>query len=152
MRRLLQWAAIAALLAFALVFGSRPGTPASDADPVAAIASGLRCPVCQGLSVQDSDSPTARDIRADVARRLDEGQTPEEVRRAYTERFGEWILLRPAGRGFTALVWALPAAGAVGGVVIVAAAFWRWHGRRGRAPTADEERLVAAARRAGEPS
>jgi len=149
-RRLLAWAGVAAVIAAALTIGLRPdgdsGSPAARADR---IASGLRCPVCQGLSVKDSDSPTARDIRDDIRRRIDDGETAEEIRQAYVDRYGQWILLRPGTSGFDAVVWAVPAAALAAGAVALAGLFWRWR-RRGntRAPTEEERRLVAAARAA----
>ena len=151
MRRLLAWAGVAAVVAAALALGLRPtgdsGSPAARADRIGA---GLRCPVCQGLSVKDSDSPTARDIRDDIRRRIDEGESAPEIRRAYVDRYGEWILLRPRAAGFGALVWAVPAAALAGGAVGLAGLFLRWR-RRGstRAPTDEERRLVAAAAVAG---
>jgi len=144
-RRLVQWAGIAAVIAAALTLGAGPDGGnglTADADRVAA---GLRCPVCQGLSVKDSDSPTARDIRADIRRRLDDGQTPTDVRQAYVDRYGQWILLRPETSGFAALVWVLPAAVTAAGGVVVAGAFLRWRRSRRRAPTEEERRLVAVA-------
>lgn len=148
MRRLLAWAGVAAVIAAALTIGLVPdgagGAPAGRADRIAA---GLRCPVCQGLSVKDSDSATSRDIRADIRGRIDRGQSDEEIRRAYVERFGEWILLRPGTTGFDALVWAVPAAVLAGGAVALGGLFWRWRQRSiTRPPTDDERRLVTAAR------
>ena len=148
MRRLLAWAGIAAVIAAALAIGLRPsgdgGTPAARAD---GIADGLRCPVCQGLSVKDSDSPTARDIRDDIRRRIDDGETAAEIRQAYVDRYGEWILLRPGTSGFDALVWAVPAAALAAGAVALAGVFWRWRRRTvTRAPSDEDRRLVAAAR------
>lgn len=147
MRRLASWAGIAAAVVAALALSLRPqggGGPAAGADRVAA---GLRCPVCQGLSVKDSDSPTARDMRADIRRRLAAGETPEEVRQAYVDRYGEWILLRPRTAGFEALVWAVPPAVAAGAAVVLAGVFWRWRrARHTRRPTDEDRRVVAAAR------
>ena len=148
MRRLLGWAGVCAVVAAALAIGLRPGGSGGTASERAdRIAAGLRCPVCQGLSVKDSDSPTARDIRADIRRRLDGSETPAQIRQAYVDRYGEWILLRPRTTGFDALVWAVPAAVLAGGTVALGGVFWRWR-RRGlnRAPTEEERRLVAAAR------
>lgn len=147
MRRLASWAGIAAVVAAALALGLRPsGDPASPERQSVSVAAGLRCPVCQGLSVKDSDSPTARDIRADIERRLAAGEAPAEIRQAYVARYGEWILLRPKTSGFEALVWVVPAAAAGAGAVGLGAGFWRWRRRsRTRRPTDDDRRLVAAA-------
>jgi len=149
-RRLLAWAGVAAVIAAALAIGLRPdgdrGSPEARADRIAA---GLRCPVCQGLSVKDSDSPTARDIRDDIRGRIDDGETAAEIRQAYVDRYGEWILLRPGTSGFDAVVWAVPAAALAAGAVALAGVFWRWRRRDITRPPTDEERRLVAAARAG---
>ena len=148
MRRTLAWAGVAAVIAASLAVGLRSDgdgdSPSARADRIAAE---LRCPVCQGLSVKDSDSPTARDIRDDVRRRIDGGESSADIRQAYVDRYGEWILLRPATSGFDALVWAVPAAAVAAGLVVLTGLFWRWRRRTiTRSPTDDDRRLVAAAR------
>lgn len=149
--RLLAWVAIAAMIAGAFALATKPdpngGTPAARTDRIAAT---LRCPVCQGLSVRDSDSPMARDIRDDIRRRIDAGESTEAIQAAYVERYGEWILLRPRSSGFAMLVWALPIAGLAGAAVALAAVFWRW--RRTvvtRTPTEEDRLLVSTARSSG---
>ena len=151
MRRVVAWAAIAAMIAAAFAVATTPdsdgGSPAARADRIAAT---LRCPVCQGLSVRDSDSPTARDIKADIRRRIDGGESAEDIQAAYVERYGEWILLRPSRSGFAILVWALPIALLTAAAVALGAAFWRW--RRTivlRAPTEEDRLLVSSARSGG---
>lgn len=148
MRQLLAWAAVAAVVAASLAVGLRGDEGGSTASGRAdRIAAGLRCPVCQGLSVKDSDSPTARDIRNDIRRRLDDGEAPTAIRQAYVDRYGEWILLRPRTSGFDALVWAIPVAVVAAGAVVLIGLFWRWRRRAiTRPPTDDDRRLVAAAR------
>lgn len=146
MRRLLTWAAIAAVIAAALALGTGPQSGAGTDGTADSIAAGLRCPVCQGLSVKDSDSSTARDIRADIRRRVDAGQTPAAIRRAYVDRYGEWILLRPPSSGFGAVVWVVPPAVIAAAAVVLGTAFWRWRARAHvRPPTERERELVALA-------
>lgn len=148
MKRLLAWAGVAAVTAAALALGVRPAGNPTPAARAQRIAAGLRCPVCQGQSVRDSDSPTARDLRADIRRRVDDGQTSAAIRQAYVDRYGEWILLRPRGGGFGALVWVVPAAALAGGTVTLAGMFWRWRraNAAARPPTDEDRRLVASAR------
>jgi cytochrome c-type biogenesis protein CcmH len=103
-----------------------PSTPRGDSTPVAAqeteldrrareVASSLRCPVCQGLSIQDSPSELALEMKAVVREQLASGRTPEEVRGYFIEKYGEWVLLEPRPAGFNLLVYALPVALVLGG-------------------------------------
>lgn len=72
------------------------------------IAQQLRCPVCQGLSVGDSPSELANEMRDVVREQLRQGKTPEEVLDYFVQRYGEWILLAPPKRGFNLVIWVLP--------------------------------------------
>jgi cytochrome c-type biogenesis protein CcmH len=153
-RRVLPWAALAAVVVAALVVAAGAGRPSrSPAARTHRLAAELRCPVCQGLSVADSPSSTARAIVADIRRRVDAGQSDAEIRQAYVDRYSEQILLEPRGSGFGALVWALPVAALVlggGGLVL---AFRRWRRQPALTPTEDDRRLVdqALARARDEP-
>ena len=88
--------ALVALLA--VLLGGLPAAAQQAARPVDdqqvyAVASQLRCVVCQNLSVADSPSEMAGQMRAIVRERLAAGQTPAEVRQYFVERYGDWILL-----------------------------------------------------------
>lgn len=147
MRRVLPLIALVAVVAGALWFGGTAG-PGDDPSPAARsrrLAAELRCPVCQGLSVADSPSETARAMAADVRRRVDAGETDDEIRRAYVERYGEWILLEPAGSGFVAVVWALPVAAMVLGGGALVLAFRRWRRQPALAATEEDRELVTQA-------
>ena len=74
----------------------------------AEVAAGLRCPVCQGESIQDSPSELSQQMRALVKEQLAAGKTPDEVRAYFASKYGEWILLAPKARGFNLLVYVLP--------------------------------------------
>lgn len=88
------------------------GTPQQQ---TTAIAAGLRCPTCQGLSVADSAAPIANSMREIIAEQLADGRTPDEVRGYFVARYGEWILLSPRTGGLGWLVWFLPVAAVLGG-------------------------------------
>ena len=100
-----------------------PMTPADSAleAQTTALASALRCPVCPGLSIQDSPSELALDMRDVIREQLRSGKSPEEVRQYFLDKYGEWILLEPKAEGFNLLVYLLPVAALLAGIAIV----WR---------------------------
>ena len=124
--RLIIVAAILAVV-LAIAWTARP-QPQTAAERVDRISAELRCPVCQGLSVQDSPSETARSMRALVAQRVAEGRTDDEIRAEFVRSYGDWILLSPPLLSFSGLVWLAPLAA----IVVGAALAWS----RARAPAA----------------
>jgi cytochrome c-type biogenesis protein CcmH len=95
---------------------------------VRAVASELRCPVCQGESIQDSPAALAQEMRAIVREQLAAGRTPDEVKAYFVDKYGEWILLRPKAHGWNMLVYVLPLAALLVGGAVVARATRRWTG------------------------
>lgn len=102
-------------------------------DAVREIGSQLRCVVCQNLSVADSPSETARQMREIIRERLDAGDTPEQVKAYFVEKYGLWILLSPPKQGFNLLVWVVPFIALGAGLVFVVALMRRWSRRPGAA-------------------
>ena len=95
-------------------------------DRTSAVASTLRCPVCQGESIQDSPSQLAQDMRALVREQLRAGRTPEEVRAYFVGRYGEWILLEPKMTGLNILLYVFPVALVLGGLALVVMLVRKW--------------------------
>ena len=126
--------AVAALLVALFAVAVAVGAASVDEAQVTAIASQLRCVVCQNLSVADSPSEMAGQMRAIVRERLATGESPAQVRQYFVERYGEWILLAPPRRGFTLLVWVVPFVAVLLGVAVVGAQVVRWTRRRPPAP------------------
>ena len=90
------------------------------------IATELRCVVCQNLSVADSPSEMAQQMRDVVREQLQAGKTPEQIKAFFVSKYGEWVLLKPKTTGFSALLWILPYAALILGII---AALWfvrRW--------------------------
>jgi cytochrome c-type biogenesis protein CcmH len=149
-RRLIALAALGALLAAAppvlaagpaggpsAASGSAPAgakSPVSE-DTVHDVASQLRCVVCQSLSVADSPSETAHQMKDIIRERLVAGESPEQVRAYFVEKYGTWILLSPPRQGFNLLVWIVPFVGLGLGLVLVLIVVRRWS-RRPAAPAA----------------
>ena len=105
------------------------GQGAADADldaRTAAVASTLRCPVCQGESIQDSPAELAQQMRAIVRERLRAGETPEQIQAYFMARYGEWILLKPRRTGLNIVLYALPVALVIGGLLLVVVLVKRW--------------------------
>ena len=90
------------------------------------VASQLRCPVCQGLSLQDSPSELSQEMKNLVREQLRAGKTPDEVRRYFIQRYGEWILLEPQAHGFNWVVYALPVLLLIAGGGALTFALRRW--------------------------
>ncbi|GAB1478971.1 cytochrome c-type biogenesis protein CcmH [Paracoccaceae bacterium] len=82
----------------------------------------LRCPVCQGESIDDSNAPISRDLRLAVRERLVEGDSDEEVLDYVVTRFGEFVLFNPRASGSGLILWlAGPAMLVAGGAIAFAA-------------------------------
>lgn len=93
---------------------------------VRAVSSELRCPVCQGESIQDSPAALAVEMKAVVREQLAAGRSPDEVKAYFVDKYGEWILLRPKASGWNTLVYALPVLALVIGVAVIVRATRRW--------------------------
>ena len=99
------------------------------------VAAQLRCVVCQSLSVADSPSEIAHQMKDIIRERLAAGETPEQVRAYFVEKYGTWILLAPPRQGFNLLVWVVPFVGIALGLVLIFVVLRRWS-RRPAAPAA----------------
>ena len=93
---------------------------------VEALARELRCPTCRALSIEDSPSGMAQEMRDLIREQLKAGKTPEQVKAYFVERYGEWILLKPKATGFNWTVWLLPIALLAGGLTFVLFTARRW--------------------------
>ena len=82
------------------------------------VAGLLRCPVCQGLSVADSPSKLAGEMRSEIETQLRAGRSPDRIRAFFIDRYGEWILLSPSRHGWNLLPWAVPIVGLLAGVTV----------------------------------
>ena len=68
----------------------------------------LRCLVCQGQSIADSDADMAGDMRALVRERIKAGERPEAIRRWLVDRYGAWVSYAPPVEPLTWPLWAAP--------------------------------------------
>lgn len=82
----------------------------------------LRCLVCQGQSIADSNAELAGDMRSLVRERIAAGQTPAQIRTYLIERYGEWVTLRPPVEPLTWPLYAAP-------ILLLLAGGWLLRGR-----------------------
>ena len=108
------------------------------------ISKGLRCPVCQNESIDESHANIARDLRLLVRDRLVEGDSDEEVVDFIVARYGEFVLLKPTIGGSNWMLWA---AGPFMLLLAMTVGFIYLRGRDGaRAPQEDALSVDEAAR------
>lgn len=118
------------LLAAALAFG--PPALAVKPDEILAdtalearareISRSVRCPVCQGESIDDSEARISRDLRIIIRERLVAGDSDQQVLDFLVARYGEFVLFDPPKSGMNLILWlAGPAMLILGGAIAVAA-------------------------------
>lgn len=147
MRRLLTRAAV--ILALALALGAPVLAVQPDemlADPVLEarardISRDIRCPVCQGETIDDSNAPISRDLRLIIRERLVAGDTDAEVVGYIVARYGEGVLFKPPAQGVNLVLWLAGPALLLAGIAVALTA-----GRRRVVPeaqlSAEEEARV----------
>lgn len=79
----------------------------------------LRCLVCRSESIADSNAPLAADLRREVESLMRAGRSDEEIYAFMTERYGDFVLLKPPVAPRTWLLWAAPALFLAGGLAVV---------------------------------
>ena len=110
---------ILVLLAMASPLAAQPTMPSSPLaytqlpDPrqeaqAKALMETLRCLVCQGQSIADSNADMAGDMRALVRERIQAGEKPEAIRRWLIQRYGEYVSYRPPVEPLTWPLWGAP--------------------------------------------
>ena len=79
----------------------------------------LRCLVCQNQTIADSNAELAADLRRQVYEMLEQGKSNAEIIQFMTDRYGDFVLYKPAFRGKTALLWLAPVVFLILGFLIV---------------------------------
>ncbi|MBI4489933.1 MAG: cytochrome c-type biogenesis protein CcmH [Deltaproteobacteria bacterium] len=121
--------------------------PVDLEEQVRRIAAELRCVVCQNLSVADSPSELAQQMRAVIREQLQQGKRPEEIRAYFVSKYGEWVLLAPTPKGFSLLVWVLPFVAVAAGILLVVFVVRRWVDKKNRLqPTTVDPALIERVR------
>ena len=118
----------ALLLVLLVLVLNAPASAQRDIDAEAReISKGLRCEVCQNLSVNDSNSDLAVEMRAIIRDQLSEGKSRQEIEAYFVQRYGDRILLDPPKQGlFNLLVWGGPVLVLILGMALLVLALSRW--------------------------
>jgi cytochrome c-type biogenesis protein CcmH len=87
----------------------------------------VRCLVCQGQSIADSDAEMAGDMRAMIRQRIQAGETPDQIREWLVARYGNWVTYDPPLEPVTWPLWGAP-------ILLLLAGLWLARGRFRRRP------------------
>ena len=79
----------------------------------------LRCLVCQGQSISDSNSEFAQTVKVVVKDLVEEGKTENEIYAFMAEKYGDWIVYKPQFNKQNFMLWLLPYVVLVGGALII---------------------------------
>ena len=91
------------------------------------ISKNIRCMVCQNQSIDESNAPLARDLRILIRNKIKEGNNNEEIYIFLTDRYGDFILLKPPLKLSTLALWFLPFIFFIVGIFIVF-----WHNKKSK--------------------
>lgn len=106
----------------------------------------LRCPKCQNQNIADSDAPIAMDLRAQIFRMLEEGQSNQQIIDYLVSRYGDFVLYKPPVTARTLLLWYGPAGLLIGGFALLGVILLRRRGKSGgvvNGLSADEQQRLA---------
>jgi cytochrome c-type biogenesis protein CcmH len=146
-RRSIIWLGLLAAALSALVISTQvDGPPRTNEDRVRSLSEDFACPTCDGQSVAESNAVVAQEIRRDIRRRVDEGQTDDEITNALVASYDESIDLRPRSGGVVGLVWTVPVVVMVFGFAALASVFRRWRRTEVRSASEADVALVESLR------
>src|SRR6266487_2916136 len=98
------------------------------------VASQLKCLVCQGESVADSPATLSQQMRGIIRQQLQSGKSEPEVIQYFVSRYGDRILWSPPWQGLTLLVWLVPIALMVGGILLLFVFLRSWQSQPDKEP------------------
>ena len=75
--------------------------------------------VCQNQSIDDSNAPLAKDLRVLIRNKIEEGSNDDEIYRFLTDRYGDFILLKPPLKLSTLALWLFPLIFFIFGILII---------------------------------
>ena len=126
MKLVLVALAALALAAPALASEQRPTLPELEGQ--------LMCPICEGETLAQSDSPAAQRIKVEIQQRIAAGDTRSQIKNRLVAEWGTRILAAPPRHGFDLLAWLLPIVGVLGGAAALGLLAFRWTRERDPEP------------------
>lgn len=99
-------------------------------DRVQEISYLLLCPVCQGQTVEESNSYLAKDMRSIIRKKLEAGESKEQILGYFVDKYGETILAAPPAKGMNWLLWSLPVIAFAAGGLIIGIFLYKSKGRK----------------------
>jgi len=125
---------ILAIVWIVLSFSVAVAAPEGMSDPklearAVALQKQLRCLVCQGQSLDESNAPLAADLRRLIRERIEAGDSDDEVKDYLVARYGDFILMKPPLKQDTYLLWFGPAGFLALGILVAGLVTMRAHGR-----------------------
>ena len=91
------------------------------------ISKNIRCMICQTQSIDESNAPLAKDLRILIRSKITEGNNDKEIYKFLTDRYGDFILLKPPIKLSTLALWMLPFVFLLIGILIVF-----WHNKKSK--------------------
>ena len=91
------------------------------------ISKNIRCMICQNQSIDESNASLAKDLRILIRNKIKEGDSDEEVYKFLTDRYGDFILLKPPVKLNTLALWVLPFVFLLIGIFIIF-----WHNKKSK--------------------
>lgn len=147
-RKAFMWLCLLAAALSALVISTQvEGPPRTNEDRVRALSEDFACPTCDGQSVAESNAVVAEEIRRDIRRRVDDGQSDEQITGALVAAYDESIDLRPRTGGIVGLIWIVPVVVMVFGFAALASIFRRWRVVEAKQASEADVELVESLRR-----
>jgi len=91
------------------------------------ISKNIRCMICQNQSIDESNASLAKDLRILIRNKIKEGDSNKEIYKFLTDRYGDFILLKPAVKLNTLALWVLPFVFLLIGIFVVF-----WHNKKSK--------------------
>ena len=118
-KKLLKIKILIILISICLSFKNTAVSSSFSEEQTVNITKNLRCLICQGQTIHESNSDFAESMKKYIKSELKDGKTDEEIFSSLVEKYGQWIVYDPGMSRNTLLLWALPLLlFLIGGVII----------------------------------